>query len=97
MPSKARLSDCWSAKSAITAVTPCGTLAVSSFERYIACTPLPFFSTSRRTAPPALPDAPVIRIMDCLLSRHARRLQDRKSSDSLAPLGRDYDGWYNGI
>src|SRR5215472_3564019 len=56
-----------SAKSAITAGIPAGTLAASSRDRYIARNGLLVLRTSLRTAPPALPEAPVTRIMVILL------------------------------
>src|SRR6516165_6493336 len=51
----------------MTAGTSAGTLAASSLERYIALNGLLVLATSLRTAPPALPEAPVTSIMVILL------------------------------
>src|SRR6516162_4823028 len=66
-PSSARLRLGLSAKSAITVGIPAGTLAASSRDRYIALNGLLVLATSLRTAPPALPEAPVTSIMVILL------------------------------
>src|SRR5215831_10059258 len=62
-PSRARPRLGSSAKSAITAPTSADALAASSGERYIALAGLLVLRTSFRTAPPALPEAPVTSII----------------------------------
>src|SRR5215831_7237876 len=69
-PSRARPRLGSSAKSAITAPTSADALAASSGERYIALAGLLVLRTSFRTAPPALPEAPVTSIIATSLKSH---------------------------
>src|SRR5580704_7333710 len=76
-PSSAFRRLALSAKSAITVPLPAPDFLASPSFRYIALTGLPVFRTSCKTAPPTIPEAPVIRIINFpfLLFRQQRPAQ----------------------
>ena len=82
-PSRARPRLGLSAKSAITAPTSADALAASSGERYIALRGLLDLRTSCRTAPPALPEAPLTSIIATSLKSHQRLVHSAPSAGGV--------------